>query len=208
MREPTRGRLRELRKKDQVSAGVTVWHRGRRGLHGRSTYYSVLSAIAARSRQGGHDEEAEVLEQAASKLESQFSERLEQFLSHHSLAQLPQAEFFSELTAATAESLARWSGLVPTLLAAARVHEVEADVAHLEGSSPRGGSVAVDLPRALLERQRLKTGDLVWVFSRMVGDAALVELLPAVRGEISPGLDHLSTWQMRLKGLPSKSLMA
>lgn len=112
---------------------------------------------------------------------------IELFLTHHSLAQLPQAEFFGELTAATAEGLATWSGLMQTLLAAARVHEVEGDVAHLEGTSPRGGSVAVDLPRALLERQRLKTGDLVWVFSRMVGDAAVVELLPAVRIEIRSG---------------------
>jgi hypothetical protein len=187
MREPTRGRLRELRKKHRVSAGVTVWHRDRRGLQGRSTYYSVLSALAARSRREGHDEEAETLEQAASQLESQFSGRLERFLSHHSLAQLPQAEFFSELTAATAERLAGWSGLVQVLLAAARVHEVEGDVAHLEGSSPRGGPVTVDLPRALLERQRLRSGDLVWVFSRVVGDAALVELLPAIRIEMHPG---------------------
>lgn len=188
MRKPTRGRLRELRKKHQVSAGVTVWNRDRRGLQGRSTYYSVLSALAARSRQEGHDGEAEALEMDASKLEGQFSERLELFLSQHSLAQLPQAEFFSELTFATAVKLVEWGGLVQALLAAARVHEVEGDVAHLEGSSPRGGPVAVDLPRALLDRQCLKTGDLVWVFSRVVGEAALVELLPAVRMELHP--DH------------------
>jgi hypothetical protein len=145
MRAPTRGRLRELRKKDQMSAGVTVWHRGRHGLHGRSTYYSVLSAIAARSRQEGEDEEAEVLEQAASALESQFSARLELFLSHRDLAQLPQAEFFGELTAATAERLASWSRLPQALLAAARVHEVEGNIAHLEGSSPRGGRVPTSL---------------------------------------------------------------
>jgi hypothetical protein len=181
MREPTRGQLRELRKKHQVGAGVTVWRRGRRGLHGRSTYYSVLAALAARSRQEGHDEEAEALERGASQLEVQFSKRLELFLSQHSLAQLPQAEFFNELTVATAERLADWNGVYQALLAAARVHEVEDDVAHLEGSSPRGGPVAVDLPRALLERRSLKSGDLVWVFSRVVGDAALVELLPAVQ---------------------------
>lgn len=186
VREPTRGRLRELRKKHRVGAGVTVWHRDRRGLQGRSTYYSVLSAFAARSRQEGRDEEAEALERDAAGLESRFSERLELFLSHHRLAELPQAEFFSELTAATAWRLADWRGLSQALLAAARVHEVDGDVAHLEGSSPRGGPVAVDLPRALLERQSLGSGDLVWVFSRVVGDAVLVELLPAVRIEIHP----------------------
>jgi hypothetical protein len=184
MREPTRGRLRELRKKHQVSAGVTVWRRDRHGLQGRSTYYSVLSALAARIRQAGNGGEAEALEGAASQLETQFAERLEQFLSQHSLAKLPQAEFFGELTAATAERLAGWDGLGQALLAAARVHEVGVDIAHLEGSSPRGGPVAVDLPRALLDRQGLGPGDLVWVFSRVVGDAAIVELLPAIRIEM------------------------
>jgi hypothetical protein len=184
MREPTRGRLRELRKKNQVSAGVTVWRRDRRGLQGRSTYYSVLSALAVRIRQAGNGGEAKALEGAASQLESQFAERLEQFLSQHSLAQLPQAEFFDELTAATGERLARWDGLVQALLASARIQEVDGDIAHLEGSSPRGGPVTVDLPRVLLERQRLGPGDLVWVFSRVVGDAAIVELLPALQVEM------------------------
>lgn len=102
-------------------------------------------------------------------------------VSRHDLDELPQADFFSQLTAETAEQLASWSGLSQELLAAARVEEVEGDMAHLEGSSPRGGSVAVDLPSRLLERQRIGPGDLVWVLSRVVGDAALVELLPAVR---------------------------
>jgi antitoxin component of MazEF toxin-antitoxin module len=111
---------------------------------------------------------------------------------------LPQAEFFNELTTATAERLASWSGLVQALLAAARVHEIEGDVAHLEGSSPRGGSVAVDLPRALLERRRLKIGDLVWVFSRVVGDAALVELLPAIRIEMRSRTSGQDLLELRL----------
>lgn len=187
MREPTRGLLRELRKKNQVSAGVTVCRRGTHGLQGRATYYSVLSALAVRSRQEGHDEEAEELGRAASQLESEFAGRLELFLSRHSLDQLPQAEFFNELTGATAERLAVWNGVFQALLAAARVQEVEGDVAHLEGSSPRGGAVTVDLPRILLERQSLKSGDLVWVFSRVVGDIALVELLPAIRVQAGSG---------------------
>lgn len=181
MREPSAGRLRQLRKTNQASPGVTVYRRGQRGLQGRATYYSVLSAIAARSRSDGRVEESEALERAASELESRFRERLESFLSRHDLDQLPQAEFFDQLTTETADRLAAWGGLPQTLLAAARVEDVEGGIAHLEGSSPRGGSVAVDLPTRLLERQGIKSGDLVWVFSRVVGDAALVELLPAVR---------------------------
>jgi hypothetical protein len=198
IRRPTRGRLRELRKKSQVSAGVTVWNRDGRGLQGRSTYYSVLAAFAARSRQEGREKEAEALELDASVLESQFADRLQIFLSHNGLGQLPQAEFFDELTVATAAKLGGKSGLVQALLAAARIQEVEEDVAHLEGSSPRGGSVAVDLPRVLLDRQCLGSGDLVWVFSRVVGDAALVELLPAVRLEVHPGISEADAPWLRM----------
>lgn len=183
-REVTRGRLRELRKKRRITDGVTVLNRGSRGLHGRSTYYSVLSALAARCWRQGHEEEAAGLEQAATRLEEQFSARLESFLSRHSLAQLPEAEFFDELTAATAQGLAERSHAFDGLLAAARVGEIQDDVAHLEGSSPRGEPVAVDLPRVLLERQSLKAGDLVWVLSRVVGDAALVELVRATEVQV------------------------
>jgi hypothetical protein len=180
-RAATRGRLRSLREKNRVAGGVTVARRGNQGLEGRSTYYSVLSALAVRSAQQGHDEDASGLAKASAQLEAKFSAQLKQFLSHHSLDQLPQAAFFDDLTAATARSLASWNGLSRMVLAAARVDEVEDDIAHLEGTSPRGISIAVDLPLALLERQSLGTGDLVWVFSRLIEDAAFVELLPATR---------------------------
>jgi hypothetical protein len=184
IREPTRGRLRELRKKQHVSEGVTVYRRGKRGLEGRSTYYSVLAAFAARSRREGHDDEALEFERGASLLEAEFAARLETYLSRHSLSQLPQADFFPELTTATARELARWDRLINAVLAVARVDEIAGDIAHLEGTSPRGTPVAVDLPRALLERQSLTTGDRVWVFSRVVGDAAVVEVLPAIRVQV------------------------
>lgn len=184
LRVASRGRLRELRKKLPMSDGIVVYRRGQRGLAGRSTYHSVLSAFAVRSRREGEAESAELLGSQASHLERRFAAQLGDFLSRNSLAQLPQAEFFGELTTATAERLAAWRGLADAVLAAARVEEIADDVAHLEGASPRGGPVVIDLPRALLDRQSLAVGDLVWVFRRVVGDAAIVELLPAVRVEI------------------------
>jgi hypothetical protein len=194
-REPTRGRLRELRKKYLLAAGFTVPRRGDHGLEGRSTYYSVLSALAGRIRQEGREEEGSELEQAATGLVEQFSVRLEKFLSHYSLKQLPQADFFDDLTAATAEQLAEHGRPFHSLLAAARVDEVVDDLAHLEGTSPRGGPVTVDIPRALLERQSVVPGDLVWVFSRVVGDAALVEVLPAVRAPVRADVVwHAGAW--------------
>jgi hypothetical protein len=203
MREASRGRLRELRKKLQMSDGIVAYRRGRRGLEGRSTYYSVLSALAARSRQAGQAVSAAQLGKSASLLEARFQAQLAEFLSKNDLDQLPRADFFYELTTATAQYLAEWHGLSDAVLAAARIEEITADVAHLEGASPRGGPVVIDLPRVLLDRQSLGEGDLVWVFRRVVGDAAIVELLPAVRIEVR--LDErgqLPEWLAALLDVP------
>jgi hypothetical protein len=183
-KEPTRGRLRELRKKGHLTDGITVTRRGDRGLQGRANYYSVLSALAARSRQEGNDEDAAELERSASELETRFREKLQQFLSAHDLEDLPEADFCEELAAATAKRLAGWRRLHQALLAAAVVIGTDGNTAHLHGTSPRGEPVEVDLPQLLLDRQSLTAGDTVWVLSRVVGDAALVELLPAIRVQL------------------------
>lgn len=180
-REATLGRLREMRKKKLVADGVTVSRRGGRRLQGRSTYYSVLTVLAARCRRGRREHDAAVLADAAAGLESQFAERLKQFLTHHTLQALPEAAFFDEMTKATAERLAGWARLPEELLAAAKINDIDAHTAHLEGTTPQGEPVSVDLPRALLERQALTTGDLVWVSTRLLEAGALVEVLPAVR---------------------------
>jgi hypothetical protein len=201
LREATRGRLRELRKKLEMSEGIVVYRRGERGLEGRSTYHSVLSAMAVRTRREGEAESAQQLGSQASHLESMFAAQLSDFLSKNSLGQLPRADFFHELTTATARELGTWRGLADAVLAAARVEEIADDVAHLEGASPRGGPVIIDLPRALLDRQSVAVGDLVWVFRRVVGDAAIVELLPAVRIELTPDdRDRLPAWSLVLDG--------
>lgn len=187
--DPTRtvtpGRLRELRKKHRVTAGVTVPVRGTHKLEGRATYHSVLSVLAARSHQEGREKTAAQMVHAAEQLEGAFSERLKGFLSDHTLAELPTADFFDDLTTETAKCAGAWSKQSTDLLAVARVSEIDDDLARLEGTSPRGEPVAVDLPSALLERQKLGTGDFVWIFNRFVGDAAaLVELLPAIHVRI------------------------
>jgi hypothetical protein len=66
----------------------------------------VLSALAARSRQEGNDEDAAELERSASELETRFREKLQQFLGTHGLEDLPEADFCEELAAATAKRLA------------------------------------------------------------------------------------------------------
>jgi hypothetical protein len=200
--DPTRavtpGRLRELRKKHRVTAGVTVPVRGARGLEGRATYHSVLSVLATRSHKEGHPETAVQTLQAAERLESAFAARLKSFLSEHTLAELPTAEFFEELSTETAKCAGVWSKQTSSLLAVAQVGEIDDGLAHLEGTSPRGESLAVDLPSALLEPQKLGLGDVVWIFNRFVGDAAvIVELLPAMHLGIDMETDEA------LRALPS-----
>ena len=117
-----------------VTAGVTVPRRGERRLEGRATYHSVLSVLATRCRQEGHEEAAVEMVQAAEKVEDDFSERLKSFLRDRTLADLPTAEFFNDLAAATAECVAVWSRGAPDLLAVARVNEMAGVLAHLEGT--------------------------------------------------------------------------
>jgi hypothetical protein len=129
--------------------------------------------------------------QSAERLESAFAARLKGFLSEHALAELPTAEFFDELSTETAKCAAAWSKQSSGLLAVAQVGEIDDGLAHLEGTSPRGESIAVDLPSALLERQKLGLGDVVWIFNRFVGDAAvIVELLPAMHLRIDMQTDE------------------
>lgn len=180
-REPTRGRLRELRKQGRLTDGITVTRHGDRGLQGRANYYSVLSALAERCRQDGNEADAAALARSASELEARFRDRLKAFLATCVLADLADASFSEELAIATAKGLAGWRHMHRVLLASAVVTSMDGDIVHLRGASPRGLPVDVDLPRPLVERQSLTTGDLAWVFSRVMGDAALVEIIPALR---------------------------
>lgn len=56
-------------------------------------------------------------------------------IGDHILADLPTADFFHELTAATAQRVAGWSEHAKVLLAIARVDQMAEDLAHLEGTS-------------------------------------------------------------------------
>lgn len=181
VREPTRGRLRELRKQGRLADGITVTRRGNRGLEGRANYYSVLSALAERCRRDGDEADATALARSASELEARFRDRLQAFLATRTLAELGDASFSEELAIATAEGLTGWRHMGQVLLASAVVASMDGDIVHLRGASPKGLPVDVDLPRGLVERHSLTTGDLAWVFSRVVGDAALVEIIPALR---------------------------
>lgn len=183
--DPTRpatiGRLHELRAKHHVSAGVPVPLRrtDHARLAGSATYFSVLSVLAVKSRHQDWPEAEAALVEAAAELEERFASQLTEFLGDRPLAALPEAGFFDELAVATAEHVSAWTEGTRTLLAAAEVAEIIGDRVALYGSSPRG-DVAVDLPRAMADSQSLDEGDLVWLFSAVAENAAVIDLLPAL----------------------------
>jgi hypothetical protein len=178
-RSATRERLRQLQKKHLVGHGVKVTKRDDRGLSGSGTYFSVLTALAAKSRHEGSAEDAEYLLGAAGDLEDRFADELRNYLSQCSLDELPKADFFGALASETAGHVSWWTKRSKALLAVALVKENAADLAHLAGHSASGDPVDLDVPLKLLERQSLVSGDHVWVFSRIVQSAALVEVLRA-----------------------------
>jgi hypothetical protein len=102
-------------------------------------------------------------------------------LSHNALEELPHANFFSGLSSVTADELCKVSGLTDLVLAAGKVTEVSTSTVRVTGRNPSNEDAIVDLPASLFSRHGLNGGQGVWVLSRKMGDAALVEVLPAVR---------------------------
>ena len=177
-RAPTRGRIRHLRSSGHLSDGVNVHLRGPHGLSGRSTYFSSLWGWAQRCRLDGKESESAQLEGAARRVESRYGESLKGYLSQHGLAELPSADFFGGLSSLTASELCKVPGLTKLVLAAGTVTDVGPTTVHVDGRSPSNEVTGVDLPAELFPTRGVP-GEPVWVLSRLVGSAALVEVLPA-----------------------------
>lgn len=177
---PTRGRARLLKQKHLLTQGVRVPRRGAQHLEGARTYHSVLTSWAARCRQEGLREDAEALESAAERVEARFAQHLRNFLVHHDLSDLPKADFFSELVGETSRALTEVTSWRTMLVAVATVSNVGEALSRLDGVTPDGDSRTVDLPTRLLDEQHIGPGSHVFVFSRMLGTAALVEIEAAV----------------------------
>ena len=193
-REPTRGRLRTLRLKGLLSEGVTVPRREGGRLSGSGTYYSVLWEWAERLRAEGQDKDAYRLEQDALQVEATFGLKLAAFLSQSSLDQLPTAEFFDQLNKRTAAALWRSERARRLVLLAGAVVELNATLARVLGTSPTGQETEVDLPARLLEQRGVGVGNPAWVVSRVVGGAAVVEVLPAVWAHLNHTASDWFRW--------------
>jgi hypothetical protein len=180
VRSVTRGWVRGLRKRGQLSAGITVTERSPRGVSGRCTYHSSLWVWSERCRLEGLVGDADVLEASARALESRFAEPLHQYLTFHTLAELRNAAFFPDLAQSTASALSAVEGVASLVLTAGTVSELDESLGRVEGRAPSSEPTTVDLPARMLTGQGLVKGHPVWVLSRVIGAAALVEVEPAL----------------------------
>jgi len=193
-REPTRARLRTLKQNGLLSEGVKAPRRESGRFSGSGTYYSVLWGWAERLRAEGLGLDALRLAQDALAVEGTFGRRLTPFLSHSSLDDLAAVDFFDELARSTAAGLARSQGVRDLVLAAGAVVEVKASIARIFGTSPAQEDTEVDLPARLVEQLGMRVGHTVWVVSRVICGAAVVEVLPAIWASVNQSDSAWFTW--------------
>jgi hypothetical protein len=179
---PTRHRLKALHKRNEVTDGVRVTLRDGQRAQGKASYHSVLSVWATRLRRLGHVSEADRLRDAGSKIEKTYDHYLRAYLSQHGLDDLPRADFFARLVGDTAAALAsiRFVSDEGVLF----VGEVKARRGRtwpIEGHDADGVPQYVNVLDRVLSQRNLGQGALVLVIERMVGNAAVTEVEPAVR---------------------------
>lgn len=184
-RRPTRAQIRTLRKNGLVSGGVRVQRRREGRAAGSHTYYSTLYALAIKAAQAGDARGAQVLRERGERIEERFAAHIRKYLADHALRTLDEAPFFEALASETEDALDEWSrDYRPDFIFATGHVELIIDEFAIIGAKRWGDDadpgVEIDLPRSLLDATDLGVGDYVWVFRRMLGTAAVLELLPAV----------------------------
>lgn len=177
LKEASRARYRTLLKHGVTSKGLTVAVRRKGHLAGKRTFHSVLAALAVRAEQTGDIAGAAYLGKEASLLEARYASVLTAFLARHTTDELPVADFYAPLVKATSEALRHWGRLADLVFAAGVLAETDQDSAHIEAVTRDGTAIDLLLPRLLIEEQGITAGDPVLVFRRLVGHAAVVDVL-------------------------------
>lgn len=179
---PTRHRLKALHKRNEVTDGVRVTLRDGRRAHGKASYHSVLSVWATRLRRLGHVSEADRLRDAGTRIEKTYDRYLRAYLSQHGLDDLPRADFFARLVKDTATALVGINFVSDD--GNLFIGEIKARRGHtwpIEGHDADGVLQRTIVLDRVLSRRNLRQGALVLVTERMVGNAAVTEVEPAVR---------------------------
>lgn len=194
LKEASRARYRVLLKHGVASKGLTVAVRGQGRLTGKRTFHSVLAALAVRAETTGDTEGAAYLSREASRLEGHYASLLCDFLARHTTEDLPDADFYARLVVDTSEALREWGRLPDLVFASGILVEVDQDSARIEAVRRDGRAIDLLLPRQLTEQQGITAGDPVLVFRRLVGRAAVVDVLPALTVEQAESGEIEMSW--------------
>lgn len=185
---PSRQRLRTLKSARTASEGVRVVSREHGRARGSAVYYSALTALAAQARQGGDEPIEKLLSDEGRQIEGAFKDSLQAFLASHRVDELPHAEFYTDLVAATRRAVERvWNSHSADLIVG-RIASMHDDLTHIDGDF-QGRAARVDLPTALILQIGARAGDQVWVLRRLIGSAAVVTVLPAVTADADEQAD-------------------
>jgi hypothetical protein len=181
--EPSRERLRTLRKTRTASDGIRVVRRSHGRANGSATYYSAVTALAAAVKQTGDEDTARRLSDSGSRIEEAFGELLREFLSSSSMADLEQAPFYPDLIAETREAIFLVQTKFHGNLIAGQVKGTQGDLTQIR-TEYQGEPARVDLPSSMLLKLDVHVGDWVWIIRRLVHSAALLTVLPAVSAQL------------------------
>jgi hypothetical protein len=142
----------------------------------------VLSVWSTRLRHLGHVAEADRLRDAGSRIEATYSRYLRAYLSQHGLEDLPRADFFPRLVRDTSTALVDMSFASDEgILFVGEVKGRRGHTWQIEGHDAAGEAREAHVLDRVLARRDLAEGALVLVIERMVGNAAVTEVEPAVQ---------------------------
>jgi len=190
LKAATRARYRTLVGRG-ITHGVTTSVHETHLLSGKRTFHSVLTLLAIKADQAGDTDGQRFLSDAASRFERTYGDRLAAWLASEPAKTLPEADWFAEAARDTWRSLDQWTRLRDVVFASGFLASTDAESAHVDVTTTRSGEhIELLLPRELVDQSGVREGDPVWVFRRMIGHAAVIDLLAAVNLEVAPSGDE------------------
>ncbi len=186
LRSATRARYRTLVSRGTTHGVTASVHEAHR-LSGKRTFHSVLALLAIKADQAGDTDGQRFLSDSASKFERTYGDRLAAWLASEPAETLPEADWFAEAARDTRRSLDQWTRLRDVVFASGVLASTDGESAHVDVTTTRSGErIELLLPRELVDQSGVREGDPVWVFRRMIGHAAVIDLLAAVNLEVTP----------------------
>lgn len=179
LKPPSRGLQRQALKSVNGPPGVIFTLRKQGRLAGQGHVHSVLVALAIRARESGDTTGALALRQDAERLEDAYRRDLAAFLESASLDSLHQASFFERLVDDTRTAISEWGGLARLVFATGHLTRRTGGDIEVAGFSPTGDPVSLSLPESMWPQPRQSPASVL-VFLRVVGSAAVIDLLPAI----------------------------